>query len=157
MGRVTIREVGMPTVRDVLARKSPDHRATVTADPSATVLDAVRRMVEHGIGGLPVVERDAIVGIFTERDLLRRVVGEGRDPAATPVHDVMTSPVLVCRPETPIEECAALMTNRRLRHLPVIGDGGLVGMLTIGDVMAYEVDEQRSTIQELNKYIYALH
>lgn len=147
----------MPTVRDVLARKAPTQRETVTTEPSATVLDAVRRMVERGIGGLPVVERDALVGIFTERDLLRRVVAEGRDPAATPVRDVMTSPVLVCRPDTPIEECAALMTTRRLRHLPVLGDAGLAGMLTIGDVLAHEVDEQRTTIQELNRYIHALH
>jgi IMP dehydrogenase len=143
----------MAKVRDILARKGG---ALHTIDAGATVLEAARAMNAHGIGGLVVREGGAPAGIFTERDILRRVVGEERDPATTVVRDVMTSPVLTCTPETSLEECAALMTARRLRHLPVVGADGLAGMVTIGDVMAFQVFEQQTTIEDLNRYIYAL-
>lgn len=148
----------MTTVRDVLSLKTVSPREVVTTTHEATVLEAARLMVDHGIGGLPVLGTTTgeLLGIFTERDLLRRVVAEGRDPARTRVGEVMTSPVVVGRPDTPIAECAALMTNRRLRHLPIVVDDRLEGMLTIGDVLASEVDEQRTTIEELNRYVFAM-
>lgn len=145
----------MATVRDVLARKGAN---VVTVPPQLSVLDAARLMNERGIGGVPVLERGELVGIFTERDVLRRVVAEQRDPAATPVSAAMTAPVLTCTPATTVEECGAIMTTRRIRHLPVIdADGGaLAGVVTIGDLLALQVAEQEATIQELNRFIYDL-
>ena len=151
----------MASVRDILARKGSE---VVAISAAASVLEAARLMNDRGIGGVVVTHeeqqeeqrREQVVGIFTERDILRRVVAEQRDPAATTVREVMTTPVLTCRPETSLEECGAIMTTRRLRHLPVLGDGGLTGMVTIGDLLAFQVAEQQTTIEELNRYLYSL-
>src|SRR5256885_4306532 len=107
----------MATLQSILSRKMQQQRPTlVTVERSATVLDAVRLMAEQAIGGVPVRGTDGgISGIFTERDLLRRVVAVGRDPASTVVADVMTHPVVVGTPSTPLDECASVMTSRRLR------------------------------------------
>jgi CBS domain-containing protein len=146
----------MPRVRDLLVRKSARGVPTtiVSVPPDATVLDAARLMTERGIGGLLVMEGDDLAGIFTERDILRRVVTEARDPATTRVRDVMTSPVLAVAPETLVRECRALFTERRIRHLPVAGPDGICGVVTSGDVLAFESDEQRSTIEHLESYVY---
>ena len=129
----------------------------ITVDRAATVRDAVRLMAEHGIGGLPVLAADgAVAGIFTERDLLRRVIALDLDPAETKVEVVMTSPVVVATPSTPLDECASVMTSRRLRHLPIVDDGQLVGMVTIGDVLALRVAEQEVAIAELQHYVFDL-
>lgn len=141
----------MPSVGDILNRKGSD---VATIAPSATVLDAARLMTERGIGGVPVMQDDAMVGVFTERDILRRVVVALRDPASTPVADVMTSPVLTCTRDTTVEECTAVMTARRMRHLPVIDESGLCGIVTIGDILALRAAEQEAAIAELNRYIY---
>ncbi|HEU4564929.1 MAG TPA: CBS domain-containing protein [Gemmatimonadaceae bacterium] len=138
-------------MRDILARKGS---AIFSVEPGATVLEAARLMNERVVGGVLVLVGAEAVGIFTERDVLRRVVAERRDPAATTVREVMTSPVLVCRPDTSVEDCAAIMTSRRIRHLPV-GDGaGLQGVVTIGDVLAFQVAEQETTIEALSRYVY---
>ena len=145
----------MATVRSILARKTQERPTMITVDRGATVGDAVRLMAEHGIGGLPVLAADgAVAGIFTERDLLRRVVALGLDPADTRVEVVMTSPVVVGTPSTPLDECASVMTSRRLRHLPIVDGEQLVGMVTIGDVLAQRVVEQEVTIAELNRYVF---
>jgi CBS domain-containing protein len=141
----------MASVRDLLARKSGE---LVTVPGSTTVLDASTLMVGRGVGGVMVVEDDALVGIFTERDVLRRVVAVQLDPSATLVRDVMTSPVLTVVPETPLEACRTLMSERRIRHLPVVGPSGLVGLVSSGDVLALEVAERQATIQQLESYVY---
>lgn len=143
----------MATVQVVLARKGGQ---VVTIGVSDTVLTAATLMNERGIGGLVVLDGDKVAGMFTERDILRRVVAKRRDPAATPVRDVMTTPVAFCRGETTLEECRAVMTDRRIRHLPVVDEKGVCGIVTIGDLMAHEVTEQEATIQYLNEYIFGV-
>ncbi len=141
----------MDTVADILKHKG---QGVVSVGPTETVLEAARRMNEQGIGGVVVLEGDQIVGIFTERDILRRVVAEKRDPAATEVKDVMTTPVTRCRAKATLEECIAVMTDKRIRHLPVIDDDGIAGIITSGDVLAHQVREQEFQIEHLNKYIF---
>jgi CBS domain-containing protein len=146
----------MPRVRDLLARKSARGAPTtiVSIDPESTVLTAAQLMTERGIGGLLVLEGGQLAGIFTERDILRRVVGGQRDPVTTRVREVMTTPVLTVAPDTYVQECRALFTNRRIRHLPVVGPEGLSGVVTSGDVLAFEADEQRTAIEHLEGYVY---
>jgi CBS domain-containing protein len=142
----------MPTVRDVLASKGQGLEFTT---PSATVLEAVNQMNEHKIGALVVMDAGQVVGMFTERDVLRRVVGDERSPSATLVGQVMTSKVVCCDPDTDLEEIATLMKNRRIRHVPVChGDGRLLGMVSMGDVNAQNASNQEATIFFLNEYIY---
>ena len=143
----------MPTVRDILAKKGSD---VITVAPKETVLHAAELMNERGIGGLVVAEGARPVGIFTERDILRRVVAPRRDPAATKVAEVMTTPVTACGPDTPVEECAAMMTAKRIRHLPVVGERGLAGVITIGDVLAFQVSEQQATIDYMHHFMFDL-
>src|SRR5438874_7194590 len=111
------REVSMPAVSDILAKKGT---RVLSIGKGETVLRAAQVMNEHKVGALVVLEGDRIVGMFTERDVLRRVVGEERAPAATTVEEVMTTEVACCAPRTPIDEARAAMKNRRIRHLPVI-------------------------------------
>ena len=141
----------MATLRDILARKGHD---VISVRPTDSVLDAANLMNDRGIGGLLVLEGGEPVGIFTERDVLRRVVAQGRNPAATSVAEVMSTPVTTCEPELSIEDGAALMTERRIRHLPVREAGRLTGVVTIGDLMAYQVSEQRATIAQMTNYLY---
>ena len=141
----------MAKVRDLLTRKGPD---VVSVTTTATVLDAAHLMNEHHIGGVVVMEAGRPVGIFTERDVLRRVVGAGLDPASTAVRDVMSTTLLTVAPDTVIEECRALMTERRIRHVPVVGPTGLEGLVTAGDVMAWEAAEHRTQLQQLTDYVY---
>ena len=142
----------MATVSDLLRRKG----STVhTVDPKQTVLEAAILMNKHAIGGLVVVDAERrVAGMFTERDILRRVLAEQRDPARTPVGDVMTTGALVCRPDTSLEECANVMTSKRIRHLPVRDDAGLAGIVTIGDLLAFRVDEQQATIEHLTSFVF---
>ncbi|HMV30823.1 MAG: CBS domain-containing protein [Gemmatimonadales bacterium] len=141
----------MATVREILARKGS---TVVTVSPDTSVLDAARLMNERGIGAVVVVERGSLVGIFTERDVMRRVVAAERAPATTPVRAVLSPAVITTQHEAPVEDCAALMTERRIRHLPVEGPDGLSGMITIGDLLAHQVSEQALTIEQLNSYLY---
>jgi CBS domain-containing protein len=141
----------MATVRDILSRKGSD---LVSVPPSATVLEAARLMNERSIGGLAVLAGGTLVGIFTERDVLRRIVVPGHDPAATTVGEVMTATVITCTSQTRIDQCAALMTERRIRHLPVVDDGVLTGIVTIGDILAFQVMDQQTTIEYMNSLVY---
>src|SRR5207247_11362963 len=129
----------MPTVQDILARKGSD---VISVKPGETVLKAAELMSERGIGGLVVTEGGRLVGIFTERDILRRVVAPRRDPAATKVAEVMTTPVTACAPDTSVDECAAMMTGKRIRHLPVVSGRARGGVITIADVRACQVRQQ---------------
>lgn len=141
----------MATVREILARKGSE---VLTVAPESTVLEAAQLMNARGIGAVPVLELGALIGIFTERDLMRRVVAETLPPESTPIRQVMTPDPLTARPETTVEDCGALMTARRIRHLPVLGPGGLIGIVTIGDLLAFQVSEQAATIAHLNSYVY---
>jgi CBS domain-containing protein len=141
------------TVRDILAKKGSD---IISVTPGETVVKAALLMNERGIGGLVVTEGKRLTGIFTERDILRRVVAQRRDPATTKVADVMTSPVTACAPDTPVDECAAMMTAKRIRHLPVVSDKGLAGVITIGDVLAFQVSEQQQTIDYMHHFMFDL-
>lgn len=140
----------MSTVRDLLARKGP----AIAVSPTATVLEAARIMGDNGFGAVLVIEDDTLIGIFTERDTLRRVVAAGVDPAATPVAEVMTTALFTCVPETSVDECGAIMSRHRIRHLPVVDDQGLQGLVSIGDVLAHRVREQEDTIRFLNDYMF---
>jgi CBS domain-containing protein len=142
----------MATVRDLLATKGT---VVVSIAPDATVLEAAQLMNERGIGGVLVMDDDHhLIGIFTERDILRRVVAADRAPASTRVSEVLTTAVVTCQPETTIDECGAIMTSRRVRHLPVIDARGVRGLVTSGDVLAFRVSDQESTIQHMNSYMF---
>jgi CBS domain-containing protein len=121
----------------------------------ATVLEAVRTMVQANVGAILVTGGERIEGIFTERDYLRRVAVEGRDERETPVSEVMTREVLVVTPETSVAEAMALMTDRRIRHAPVVVDGELRGMISIGDLVKLQSQQQDYRIQYLTEYISA--
>jgi len=122
-------------------------------EPDATVAEAVRQMGDAKIGALLVAEGESIVGIFTERDVLRRVVAESRDPVSTKVRDVMTRSVIQVRPTTLVEEAMAIMTEKRCRHLPIMEGGKVIGLVSIGDLTRWLVRGQKVEIQGLVEYI----
>lgn len=124
-------------------------------EADATVLDAVYLMVERNVGSLLVSDAGEIVGIVTERDYLRRVALEGRTNEDTRVAEIMSSPLLVATPETTIDEAMALMTDRRIRHLPVVAGGSVVGLVSIGDLVKFTSRHQTFEIQYLTNYIAA--
>lgn len=142
----------MPTVADILQQKGSTVHST---EPDASVLEAIHKMNQHKLGALVVMSQSRVVGMFTERDVLRRVVGEQRDPSQTKVGEVMTSEVICCPPETDLDEVSTIMVQRRVRHVPVCDDDGkLHGMISIGDVNAFHVSHQEATISYLSEYIY---
>ena len=142
----------MPTAKDILARKGFEVHAIPS---SATVLEATNRMNARKVGALVVMDEGDVVGIFTERDVLRRVVGELRSPDATPVGQVMTRDVVCCAPDTDLDDVSAIMKQRRIRHLPVCtDDGDLMGVISIGDVNAYHASSQASEIMFLQDYVF---
>ncbi|KRB94207.1 CBS domain-containing protein [Noviherbaspirillum sp. Root189] len=141
----------MHSVSQILKNKSNTQVYTVT--PTTTVLDAIKLMAERGIGALLVMEGEKIVGIVTERDYARKVVLKGRASNETPVRDIMTTSVMYVRPDTTNEQCMALMTENRLRHLPVIENEKLVGLISIGDLVADIISEQQFIIEQMEHYI----
>ncbi len=141
----------MSTVAEILDRKG---RFVATVDPQTSVLEAAREMNARRIGALVVTRENRVLGIFTERDILTRVVVAQLDPAKTEVAQVMTTPVACCRPDTTLAECGSLMTVKRIRHLPVVEEGRLAGIITIGDLTAREVVDHKTTIEYLHQYIY---
>lgn len=122
-------------------------------DAGASVFEAVQQMVERNTGSLLVTEHGEITGIVTERDYLRRVALHELDDRLTLVREVMSSPLIVVTPETTIDECMALMTDRRIRHLPVVDDGKVVGVVSIGDLVKFKSQQQTFEIQYLTQYI----
>ena len=141
----------MAHVSDILDAKGHD---VLRIDGSATVLDAVKSMVEGNVGALIVTEGGQLAGIVTERDYLRRVTLEGRDERTTPVREIMSAPFVYVAPEVTIDECMAIMTERRFRHLPVLeNERELVGIVSIGDVVKFQSQEQSFQIKYLTEYI----
>jgi CBS domain-containing protein len=141
----------MGCVSDILSEKGHD---VLTVDAATTVLDAVKAMVEGNVGSLVVTDGETLLGIVTERDYLRRVTLEGRDERTTPVREIMSAPFVYVHPDATIDECMAIMTERRLRHLPVLDDGDeLTGIVSIGDVDKFQSQEQGARIRLLTEYI----
>ena len=141
----------MTAVADLL--KSKGDAAVHSIGPDDSVFDALERMADKGIGALLVLQDDAIVGIVTERDYARKIALKGRTSALTLVRDVMTTSVMSIKPTQTSEECMALMTNNRLRHLPVVDHGRLIGLISIGDLVKDIISEQKFVIEQLEHYI----
>ncbi len=141
----------MTTVRALLESKG---RAIFSVEPQAAVLDAIRLMAEHHVGALLVMRAAALEGIVSERDYARKVILRGRSSADTPVRDIMSSPVLTVSLETSVQQCMQLMTDRHVRHLPVVDGGRVVGMVSIGDLVKAVIAEQQQQIEQLESYIH---
>jgi CBS domain-containing protein len=137
---------------EILDEKGHD---VLRIEAHASVFDAVKRMVEANVGSLLVTEGGEIKGIVTERDYLRRVVLERLPDKETAVRKIMSSPLIVVTPETTVDECMALMTDRRIRHVPVVDGGDVVGIVSIGDVVKFKSKQQSFEIQFLHDYITA--
>jgi CBS domain-containing protein len=141
----------MTTVAQILKAKLDQNLYSIM--PAASVFDAVKLMAEKNIGALVVIEDDKIVGLMTERDYARKIVLLARASTETPVRDIMTSRVMYVRPDQASEECMALMTENRVRHLPVMDHGKLIGLVSIGDLVKDVISEQKFIIQQLEHYI----
>ena len=140
----------MLRVNYLLALKGKD---VWTISPDAPVIDAVRLMAERGVGALPVVQGNELVGIVSERDYARKVILRGRSSAETPVRDIMSTPVETISPDQAVHNCMETMTEKRIRHLPVVDRGRLIGMISIGDLVKAVIEEQQQTIAQLERYI----
>ena len=141
----------MNAVGDVLEEKGHE---VLRIEASATVFDAIKRMVESNVGALLVTDEGRLTGIVTERDYLRRVTLEGRTEKETLVREIMSSPLVYVTPDTSVEECMAVMTERRIRHVPVFGESrDLVGIVSIGDLVKFRSKQQSFQIKLLTDYI----
>jgi len=140
----------MKTVKQILDAKG---QQILSVAPDDSVLDAVKLMATKGVGALLVVQDGALKGIITERDYARKVVLEGHASATTQVRQIMTSKVLCAQPSETVEECMALMTEKRIRHLPVLDGGTLIGIISIGDLVKTIIAEQKFIISQLENYI----
>ena len=140
----------MTTVRNVLQAKGNNIWSIA---PDAFVFDAIKIMAEKNIGAVLVMQKEKVVGIFSERDYARKIMLKGESSRTTAVKDVMTSEVLSVQPEQSIDECMALMTNKHVRHLPVLENGNLIGLISIGDVVKAIISEHEYTIKQLENYI----
>ena len=141
----------MNTVAQILGFK-PD-RAVYTMEPTASAHEAVRLMVDKNIGALVVVESGQVVGLVSERDYTRKLVLMARSPQDTLLRDIMSSPVMYVHPDQTSDQCMALMTENRLRHLPVMDGGQLIGLISIGDLVKATISEQQFIIEQLEHYI----
>lgn len=141
----------MQKVSDIL--KSKNTGATFTIPPDATVLAALTIMASKGIGALVVTQNDKVVGIFSERDYARKIALMDRSSHDTKVSDIMTANVLTVTPQDKIDYCMDLMTQKHFRHLPVLNDDKLIGLISIGDLVKAMMDDQRKLIEQLQSYI----
>lgn len=137
-------------VRELLQDK---HGQVWVIEPQATVYKALELMTEKNIGALPVVQGGNIVGMFSERDCIAKVIVRGKSPHATAVQEVMSHPVIFVKPDTPIAVCMDLMTNQHVRHLPVMEDGRLIGIVSIGDVLKAQIADRDVLIRDMENYI----
>lgn len=141
----------MANVQQLLNSKS---NQVWTTDPDETVFDAIRMMADKDVGALVVIEGGKPIGILTERDYARKVILEDRQSKTTPVRDVMSTRIVCASPEQTIEECMAVMTEKRVRHLPVLEDGKLAGIVSIGDLVKSRIADQEFIIEQLAHYIH---
>ena len=139
----------MKSIRSIVA-----NRETVTVDSMTTVLDAARIMSARHIGAVPVVDGERLVGIFTERDVMARIVAEARDPRATPVGDVMSTDLVVTEIGEAFEACQSRMQQARVRHIIVLDNGRLAGIISLRDLMAADLDDKDEAISLLNAYVH---
>jgi len=142
----------MTELAKILEEKSNE---VLSIEADASVFDAIKRMVEANVGALLVTDKGETAGIVTERDYLRGVTLKGRTDKETAVREIMASPLIVATPQMTIDECMALMTDRRIRHVPVVEDGQVVGIVSIGDVVKFKSSEQSYELQYLHEYISA--
>jgi CBS domain-containing protein len=142
----------MNLLSEILDAKGAD---VLEIEADTSVFEAVKQMVEANVGSLLVLDGGRIAGIVTERDYLRRVTLEGRTDRETAVREIMSSPLIVVTPQTTVDECIAVMTDRRIRHLPVVDGGEVVGMVSIGDLVKFQSKQQSFEIQYLTDYITA--
>jgi len=140
----------MSTVKDILSKKE---NKVYTFSPEKTVFEALKIMSNKDIGALIVTEENTVIGIFSERDYARKVILKGKSSKELKVSDIMTTDVLFVTPKNTVEECMALMTEKRIRHLPVLENKKLIGLVSIGDIVKQVISDHKFTIKELEKYI----
>lgn len=140
----------MHTVNHILKIKG---NLTIHVAPQDTAYHALQLMAEHNVGALLVLDQDKLVGVFSERDYARKIILHGKSSKDTPVSEIMTKDVLYIDPSCSINDCMALMTDKRVRHIPVIQEEKLIGIVTIGDIVKQVISEQEFTIKQLEKYI----
>ena len=140
----------MHNIRDILQKKG----TTVwEASPDETVLEAIRRMAEQNVGALLVLEDDQLVGFFSERDYSRKVILQGLRSEDTPVSTVMTTPVLTISPDATVQQGLSIMSEKFVRHLPVTDDSGVIGVVSIGDLVKAVIEDQQALIEQLERYL----
>lgn len=140
----------MHNIRDILRRKGT---VVWSAAPDETVLEAIRRMAEHGVGALLVLEDDDIVGLFSERDYSRKVILQGLRSQDTPVRTVMSSPVLTISPDATVRQGLSFMNEKSVRHLPVTDESGIVGVVSMRDLVQTVIEDQEALIEQLERYL----
>lgn len=147
-----LEEKAMKLVKHLLEEKGNE---IWSIEPDRSVLDAIKMMAEKGIGALLVMDGEQLTGILSERDYARKVILQGRSSRETAVREIMTDKVFSTAPERSVEECMALMTEKRIRHLPVVNSGAVIGVLSIGDLVKAKIEEQEFQIKQLESYITA--
>src|SRR4051812_1963196 len=143
----------MGKVRNILEAKGDTGHSIFSVEPSTIVYHAIEVMAQKNIGGLLICENGNLVGIFTERDYARKLILKGKSSKDTTIGELMTKNPFTVNMDSSIEECMQLMSNRRIRHLPVVDNGTLVGVISIGDVVRFIIEEQKSIIAHLESYI----
>jgi len=142
----------MRTVKDILVTKG---NSVITIDRKQSVYDAILLMDTHNIGSLVVTNEGELAGVITERDYACKVIVKGKQSKSTRIEEIMSDNLVIVRPDTTINECMALMTSKRIRHLPVLDEGKLAGLISIGDVVKEVIDEQNFVIEQLESYIHS--
>ena len=140
----------MHNIRDILRRKGT---VVWSASPDETVLEGIRRMAEHGVGALLVLEDDQLVGLFSERDYSRKVILQGLRSQDTPVRTVMSTPVLTISPDATVQQGLSMMNEKTVRHLPVTDDSGIIGVVSMRDLVQAVIEDQEALIEQLERYL----